>query len=260
MAKIYDLPLCKDRLTSAVVTTDTHIPVHCPRAHRAVCAYVADVSPDYWLDLGDLMEYYEISRHVGKAIRTISGKTLSKSNAAANRVLDDRQAALGYGRYVQLEGNHDKRPEDIINEQPQLEGTIEIENTLGFAERDITYVKSWGDGDLAKLGKAYFNHGKYVNEFHAKKHVDRYGKNIFYGHTHDVQSYSKVWEGDGETRIGQSLGCMCRYDLDYKKGDPDKWQQAVTTFFVRPNGMFSYFISPIFNGVFIAPNGKEYRG
>jgi hypothetical protein len=519
------------------------------------------------------MEYYEISRHVGKAIRTVNGKTLSKSNAAANRVLDDRQAALGNGRYVQLGGNHDKRPEDIINEQPQLEGTIEIENTLRFAERGITYIKSWDNGDLAKLGKAYFNHGKYVNEFHAKKHVDRYGKNIFYGHcfsddteiltsngwikgidlpegmpvatlnletnktefqipskywrytsedqpelihikaknvdclvtpdhgmlrgkdnlqkltaiglsmfasseipiarpvatasgvglsdseiqllvwiatdgcienkhvtskgypvrwhlkkerkitkltalltslgveysiskntisqkvkiyanlpkwvefyisrtdkqlpqqfrhatpaqikvifnelavtdgcycdgtlqyssakeieidlvqelaqlygcrssktkkkntdqwvlsinetrdtawvradhqafttiqntsdvwcvtvangtlitrrngktiitqnTHDVQSYSKVWEGDGETRVGQSLGCMCRYDLDYKKGDPDKWQQAVSTFYVRPNGMFSYFVSPIFNGIFIAPNGKEYRG
>jgi hypothetical protein len=218
------------------------------------------VSPDYWLDLGDLMEYYEISRHVGRAIRTVNGKTLAKSNAAANRVLDDRQAALRNGRYIQLGGNHDKRPEDIINEQPQLEGIIEIENTLRFEERGITYIKSWDNGDLAKLGKAYFNHGKYVNEHHAKKHVDRYGKNIFYGHTHDVQSYSKVWEGDGETRIGQSLGCMCRYDLDYKKGDPDKWQQAVTTFYVRPNGMFSYFISPIFNGTFVAPNGKEYRG
>lgn len=243
-----------------VVTTDTHVPVHEPKAHRAVCAYVEDMKPHYWLDLGDLMEYYEISRHVGRAIRTISGKTLAKSNAAGNKLLDERLKALGKGQYVQLEGNHDKRPEDLINENPVLEGIVEIEYALGFEERNIPYIKSWSAGELLKLGKSYFIHGRYVNDFHAKKTVDRYGKNIFYGHSHDVQSYSKVFEGDGDTKIGQSLGCLCRYDLDYKKGDPDRWQQAVTTFYWQPNGLFSYFISPIFNGKFIAPNGKEYVG
>lgn len=260
MGKVYEYPLFRDRLTTAIVTTDTHVPLHCPKAHRAVCKYVGDLSPDYWVDMGDLMEYYEISRHVGKAIRTIDGKTLAKSNAAGNRLLDERQRSLGSGKYIQIEGNHDKRPEDLVNENPTLEGLVEIENTLKFADRGIDYIKYWDHGDILKLGKANFIHGRYVNEFHAKKTVDRYGKNSFYGHTHDIQSYSKVWEGDGETRIGQSLGCMCRYDLDYKKGSPDKWQQAVTTFYFRPNGFFSYFISPIYNGKFIAPNGKEYQG
>ncbi len=259
MSKVWQYALAKDRPTVGIVTTDTHVPVHCPKAHKAVCNYAAELQPDYWVDMGDLMEYYEISRHVGSAIRTVTGKTLAKSNAAGNKLLDERLEVLGHGRYIQLEGNHDKRPEDLINDNPVLEGIVEIESALDFAGRGIDYVKYWSNGDLVKIGKSYFGHGRYVNEFHAKKTVDRYGKNLFYGHTHDIQSFSKVWEGDGETRIGQSLGCMCRYDLDYKKGDPDKWQQAVTTFYWLPNGLFSYFISPIFNGRFVAPNGKEYR-
>lgn len=259
MAKVYKLPLHRERLTVAVCTTDTHVPFHDVRAHKSVCRYVQDLRPDYWIDLGDFVDYYEISRHVGKAIRTITGQTLAKTNAKAREVLQDRLTALGAGRYVQIEGNHDKRPEDVMDEHPQLEGLLEIENALEFERHGITYIRNWSSGDMAKLGHAYMGHGRYTNDHHAKKHVDRYGKNYLYGHTHDIQSYSKVWEGDGETRIGQSIGCMCRYDLDYKKGDPDRWQQAVTTLYVRPNGLFSYFISSIFDGAFIAPNGKLYE-
>jgi hypothetical protein len=258
VANIFEYPLLKEGLTVGIVTPDLHVPEHDVKAHKAVCNYVEELQPNYWVDLGDFMNYDEISRHVGKNIRTIIGKSLAKSNAMGNKVLDERQAALGEGKYIQIEGNHDKRPEDIINENPVLEGIIEIEKALDFAGRDIDYVRYWTNGDMVKIGKSFFLHGRYVNEFHAKKHVDRYGKNVFFGHTHDIQSYSKVWEGDGETRIGQSLGCLCKYALDYKKASPDKWQQAVTTFYWRPNGLFSYFISPIFNGKFIAPNGKEY--
>ena len=53
---------------------------------------------------------------------------------------------------------------------------------------------------------------------------------------HDVQQYSKVLWGKNRTIVGQSLGCLCRYDLSYVGTNPTNWQQAIATFFFAEDG------------------------
>jgi len=83
---------------------------------------------------------------------------------------------------------------------------------------------------------------------------------IFYGHTHDIQLYSKLRAGDDKTIVAQSLGCLCEYRQFYMKGFPNRWQQAFAEFYIREDGFFNYTVTMIFKHKFIGPNGKEYQG
>lgn len=88
----------------------------------------------------------------------------------------------------------------------------------------------------------------------------RNGKVTITQNTHDVQSFSLVSMGDNHTRIGQSLGCLCKYQQPYLQGKPTKWQQAFATFYFSPGGNFQYYVTQIFNHRFVGPDGKEYGG
>ena len=89
--------------------------------------------------------------------------------------------------------------------------------------------------------------------------VSDFDFNIFYGHTHDRELTSKVALGRDDTKVGESLGCLCRYDASYLRGRPNKWQQAFGEFFFFPNGMFTRHITEIFDHSFIDANGKVWR-
>jgi predicted phosphodiesterase len=244
-----------------IVLSDLQIPYHCPKAVSALEQYLADERWNEWLQIGDLMDFDQVSRwNEGKP--EALARSLSKDYAIGNAFLDRQQAIVRQrnpkAKFTVLAGNHCIRPEKFADANPQVRGLIEMEHGLQFEKRGIKYVKSYPKGELHKVGKAYFHHGLYTSANHAKKMAEAYGVNIFYGHTHDVQQYSKVLWGKNRTIVGQSLGCLCRYDLSYVGKNPTAWQQAFATFFIRPDGYFDYYITRIFNGSFVAPNGKVY--
>lgn len=119
----------------------------------------------------------------------------------------------------------------------------------------VIQTKNYGIDKVPYSGKVYcvtVDNGTILTE--------RNGRTLITQNTHDVSSHSKVLWGDGSAIVGQSLGCSCDYELDYVGKNPKNWQKAVTTFFFSADGNFSYYVSRIFNGTFIAPNGKTYRG
>jgi hypothetical protein len=131
---------------------------------------------------------------------------------------------------------------------------------MEYAERDIRYIRSWRDKTLYRIGNAYFTHGQYHGLNHAKKMVDTYCSNIFYGHTHDVSLSPKAMHGKDKVVVGQSLGCQCKADLSYIMHNPKNWQPAFGIFYFFPNGDFTYYVPRIIGGQFISPDGKTYRG
>ena len=94
-----------------------------------------------------------------------------------------------------LEGNHEHRAHHHLMKFPHLRGLIEPERVLGLWEKKIKYIPSWSTGQVLTIGKANFTHGDYTNMHHAKKMVEAYEDNIFYGHVHDVNSYNKTTKG-----------------------------------------------------------------
>lgn len=254
----------KEGIYRVIVIPDVQVPFQDDRSMAAVEKYMADHTWDEYINLGDFMDFNCISSFNKGQLRKIEGQTIHDDYEVGNEILDRHQKIIRKrnpkAKFTLLEGNHDFRIERYIDENPQTKGSIEVEVGLHLKERGFKYVRCYQKGETYNIGNAYFTHGLYANETHAKKHVDRFGVNIFYGHTHDVQSSSKVIMGKDKTIVGQSLGCLCRYDQSYIKGNPTNWQHAFGIFYFMPDGFFTYYVPRIFKHRFISPEGKLYQG
>jgi hypothetical protein len=151
-----------------------------------------------------------------------------------------------------------KEVERYIDANPQLQGLIEPEIVLNLEARGIEWVPYWSSGEVLKIGKATFVHGRYTNDNHAKKHAMRYGCDLFYGHTHSTDAYShELYGGTNTTYTAQSLGCLCK-PMRWQQGVPDKWQQAFAVFEFLPDGEFGYSVIRIRNHRFVF-NDRIYQ-
>lgn len=251
-------------IKKVIVLSDLQLPFEDKRAVDAVEQYMADHKWDEWIQVGDFMDFNYISKWTANNLKVITGTTFIDDYKYANEFLDRQQKIVRKNnpkaKFTLIEGNHDMRPERVIEKDPRYEGMIEFENNLKLKQRGINFVKFWTKGEIYTVGNASFIHGRFTNQYHAAKTAARYGTNIFYGHTHDVQSHSAVRLGSDKTFVGQSLGCLCRYDLSYTQGAPTNWQQAFGVFHFFPDGNFNYYVPRLFSGRFISPEGTVYQG
>lgn len=211
-----------------------------------------DFKPDMTILLGDLMELEMISFFAKNNLRAREQMRLNNDFEFTNEVLNwiDK---FTKGNKVYLEGNHESRLNQYLDENPELEGLLSIEKNLYLKERGWKYFK---EGRLIKVGHSFFTHGWYYNLHHSKKHVSELGENLFYGHTHDVQSFSKPNPSQMPI-IGQSLGCLCSLNPIWKRNKPNRWVNAFGVFYFSKNGDFTYYTPIIINGRFWW-NGKLY--
>lgn len=244
-----------------VVLPDLQAPYH----DKATLAAVEKLMGEYffhgYLQIGDFLDFDCISSHNKNKLRLVEGKRIHKDYEIAAEILDRHQALIRANnpnaKFVIIEGNHEYRMEAWLDANPAAAGFgMEVPSALEFGRRGITWIPFWSTGKAYRIGKAKFIHGRYTNQYHAAKHAQNYGCNIFYGHTHDIQTYSKEMQGEDNTIVGQSLGCLCR-NQSYMQGRPNKWQQAFAVFEFFPDGFFTYNIIRIFRHRF-AYNGKIY--
>jgi predicted phosphodiesterase len=242
-----------------IILPDTHLPYEDKAAYRAIEKYMGDHRWDGWVQLGDLIDFNEISRFEEDNNRLDKVGAIGRSYAAAEAFLDRHRSIIGRkARMVYIEGNHEQRVTDYIDKHPVCAGLLEVQNALRLKQRGIEWVPYWSKGAMFKLGKANFIHGRYTSANHAKKHLDDYGVNLFYGHLHTMQTYSKRTLAKNETKEAACLGCLCRYDQAYLRGGPTDWQLGFAVFYVWPDGFFQHFVIRIFKSRFISPEGKQY--
>jgi predicted phosphodiesterase len=246
-----------------LVLPDFQWPYHDEQTVNAVFKYASEQRWDGILQLGDFMDWDWCSKWTAENRLRQENQRFALEYEGANKFLDKLVKVVRnrnpLAQIVILEGNHDWRPEHVIEKQPSLKGMIEMEKNLRFKERGIYYHRYWTHRKPYQIGNALFVHGEYTNDAHAKKMAHAFDKPCFYGHTHDVQRYTRVVRGSDRTLIGQSLGCLCRYDLPYMGHKPSNWSQAFAVFYFQPNGYFNYYVTEIFNHSFTAPEGKEYK-
>ena len=238
---------------------DLQCPYEDKRSLAAVEAYMAAHKWDGYLNLGDFLDFNELSTYVEGKPGAVE-EDVASTFEAGRAILKRHRKILGKSRMVLLQGNHDYRAVSYAEKRPALKQHLDVPENLRLKELGIEWIESWSKGRLFRLGNAYFTHGRFINKHHASRMVEHYGVCIYYGHTHDVMSFPKVLHGNDKTLEGGSLGCLCRYDQRYLRGAPTNWQQAVTTMYVRPSGNYNLYVSRIFNHKFIAPDGNEYSG
>lgn len=251
-----------ENIKSAIVIPDLQLPFADTRSLAAVEEYMADHKWDYYINLGDFLDYFCISRFNAEKPGILEGKTILEELKSGVRVFERHCSIIRKNnpnaKLIFLEGNHEYRATDFTHRFPHLRGIIEPVHVLPFKKWKAEYIPSWSLGKAYQIGKAYFTHGQYTNQHHAKKMVEAYEENIFYGHVHDCNSYNKTSKGTGRTKVGQAMGCLCEYpaDADYTKGWPKNWQQAFGVFYFFPSGHFTYNLIRIFDHRFIARDSK----
>lgn len=249
---------------TVLVIPDVHVPYHDVRSLTALEGYMKDTRFDEVIYIGDFLDFAQISRF-NKGSPKEESRTLSEDYKIAGKILDRHisiiRANNKKAKFTLLEGNHEERIERWVAQYPQVEHMIEVPVGLKLGERGINWIRSFSKGELYKVGKAYFTHGLYTNQYHAQKMVNNFGVNIYYGHTHDHQSFSKIFKGKDKVVEGMSLGCMCELEQSYMHGRPHNWQQGFGVFqFDKDTGYFNRTFIGIFNHSFISPTGKLYSG
>ena len=250
------------RIKKALVLSDFQIPYHCKDSIKLVEKYMADNRFDYYILLGDFLDFFSISKYNEGKPGDIEGMRLSDDYLIANEILDKHQRLIRKNspkcKFVFIYGNHCARLDKYLAANPQLKGLIEVENGLHLNERGFKQVFSYPKGEVYKLGKLYFHHGLYTGAHHAKKMVDNFGQSIVYGHTHTLQTATKIRFETKETQIGQSLGCLCEYEQSYIGKNPKEWVKAFGVVYLHPGGDFNLYPIVINGSKFISPEGILY--
>lgn len=159
-------------------------------------------------------------------------------------------------------GNHEDWINTVISKDQNLEGMIEPEIKLRLKERGwewIPYIKNNRRG-IKQYGKLLVFHGDYTNIYHAAKNANTHSKSCVYGHTHDIQLYTKVFTDDYQSfHTAQSIGCLCELTPEFMRGRKNRWVNAFGVLYVREDGLWNLYVPVIIRGKFTF-NGKTFDG
>lgn len=224
---------------------------------RRLLDFIKEYKPDYFVAGGDWFDFDFFSRWIKKDenLRDRENKRIKKVYTRFNEEIFKplNKVLPNYCRKIWLEGNHDKRIDDYIDSHPEVEGYLEIEENIDL--KDWEYYK---ENIKAKIGKMYFTHGQEVSGNNAcRKIVTDNESNIFMGHFHREEIFTKIIPLRGDIHQGVIVGCLGKKNPDYMKNKPNAWVNGFLTFDVLPTGNFSYNLVTIIKDHFIF-NGKFY--
>jgi hypothetical protein len=253
MAELFERSgLKRDQVLRVVVQPDTHVRNADKAALKAYCKFLDYYRPHMLINLGDYMDMEAVS-HWGA--KDTSPRRLIQEIRQGIQLLSDIGTAAGPQCKTKkfIMGNHEDWLDQYLTAKvPEFIDGLEelgVDLTIGKLLRldkfgyDIIPIN-----EILRVGTAHFIHGYYTSATHAKKHLDVFGVNIYYGHLHDVQSYSGV--SIRGLHEAMSLGCLCRLDAPFLKGKPNNWCHAFGVFEFRADGTYTRYVPIIVNGTF----------
>ena len=237
----------------ALVIPDQHYPIHDKKAINVVLKAIEIVKPTMFINLGDVGEWETVSAWRWKRKKKppleyqlpFIDKEIKKVNKEIDRFDEVLNKVKCKKRYI-LAGNHDEwLTYGFVAEYPYMK-EYTFEKACKWKERGYKYYEY---NEPLKIGKVSFIHGAYATQLHSKKHLAEYGENIIYGHTHDIQRYTKTRLGG--TIAAWSLGCL--KDMSPKKnkwlqGRLHNWNHAFAIIDWFSNGDFKVEVIDIVNG------------
>ena len=238
---------------------DTHAKFVDIPAFKCYLKFLKYYQPDVHLIMGDFVDCEGLSHWPAKDMeprRIVPEMKVARSMLEELVNNTDKCTTRLY-----LRANHEAWIEQALQRMPELfEGLEDLGLEINL--RKLLNLEKYGYQDfeeniLLQIGKAHFTHGIYTSSNHAKKHLDVFKANIFYGHLHDIQSFGQT-SMDGPM-ISACLGCLCRLDAKFLKGRPNNWQHASGVFEFFPDGTFNYMVPLIHNGR-MAYNGLVFDG
>lgn len=252
---MFDVHYGKERLS-----TRHYKPIHSMRAIEPIFKFMEDFKPNAFVFGGDQLDLGEIS-HWNKSKRlSLEGLRLIDSVQGFRReILDPVDKLLPPGAIKRYHlGNHEDWLQDLLEENPALEGCIDLDELLGLSVRNWRTIPM---EQASKLGKLFFVHGHQVKggEHVAKAAVAHFARSIRFGHHHTFQAFTTTSALDAhDVHTGIAVPCLCRRDLKYGEGKPNRWVNGFLWGTIFPDGSFTDTVTLIHDGRFYA-NGKTYK-
>lgn len=233
-------------------------PFHDARAIAATLKFASDFQPDTVILGGDILDCGSVSHHNRGKKRSIEGLRLTRDAAELRRhLLSPLENITADRRYII--GNHEDWLNDLIEEQPALEGVVEVEQLLSLKEHSWKVIPQGGQ---THLGKLWFIHGDTIKGggFPAKKAVLEYERNIRLGHYHTLDAFTKTSAIDvTDVKTGMVVPGLCNKNPRYLEGKPNRWLTGFLYGYIHKDGSFNDYVTVITDGKFTA-EGKRYVG
>lgn len=231
---------------------DQHFPLHSESAVSVVLQSINIVEPDLFINLGDVGEWTSVSSWKYKKVKRPPleyqleeiDTEITKVNEGLD-LFDEVLDKIKCKKKIMLAGNHDEWLDAFVLEHPYMEDYT-FRNACHIDARGYEYHVF---NDPVKVGKLTFIHGAYITKNHTKAHLDAYGENIMYGHTHDLQRFSKT--DLGGTKSAWSMGCLKDMSPEknrWLKGRLHNWNHAFAIIDWFKNGDFKVEVVEIIDG------------
>jgi predicted phosphodiesterase len=231
------------------------VALHDTKAIGVMMAFAKDFKPDHFILGGDALDCGPVSHHNHGKPGAVEGlRILSDAKELTELVVQPAQKLSKHQYYII--GNHEAWLDQAIEVSPALEGILDAGSLLK--------LDGWSvipQGEALKLGKLVFVHGDQIKggENPAKWAVNAYNKNVFFGHHHTHQVFTKVSALDSTGHTGTAVPCLCKKNPKYGGGSPNRWMQGFVYGWLHKDGTFSAYTVLIINGK-ATIMGKVYCG
>jgi hypothetical protein len=241
---------------------DTHGTAIEPEAWAAVMEDAERLGPSEIILLGDHLDCGGfLAEHQTLGYVAETDYSFADDVSMANQFLDQVQS-LGAERITYLEGNHERRIEKWIVTQTRrhqkdsehLHKLFSVDSNLHLTKRGIEWIRQGEFHDdlpvpgTIRRGACHFTHGATHSKHSASKHVEIFGGNVVFAHTHRADCF--VTRNVTQGVIGAwNPGCLCRLQPLWRNQTITGWSHGYLLQICHANGKFLSVIVPVINGV-----------
>ena len=207
---------------STLVWGDVHYPFQDDRALEVLRQIARDLNPEVLVCLGDVFDFWELSDF--RAAADQEEDLQATLNAGVTHLADMLSIARPGVAYF-LGGNHEDRWDRLLLKArrdprfrqllslPKVRRSLDFAEVVGFEDLGYNY-NPYVEGDfLLDHDRLLYTHGDRTGNWVAKGMLEKYGKNVIFGHMHRVQNYTKR-DLKGQ-EAGWCIGCLCKLDPHY---------------------------------------------
>lgn len=198
---------------------------------KAVLDFIKDFKPDQINLLGDMIDFYEISRFDKNPMRrVVLGREIDFTREV---VLAEVRRAAPKARIKWSEGNHENRLKRFLwSRAPELASLpgLDMRSLFNLGKLKIEYL----EGNI-EVGDVQLTHGHMARKhsgFTAKAMLEDYGSSVIHNHTHRLGAHYKTDRGG--KYLAFENGCLCSFDMEYIKGSPN-WQHGFSVAWLMPD-------------------------
>lgn len=212
-----------------------------PYAWDVTMQAIGIIKPDFAVMIGDFSECTSVNGYQwAKKKRPLLENTLDQLEEefeASNEGMDQLDKALGRRctQKIFIQGNHELWIDNLFAENKHTDPRFRPDAGLRLKERGWTYYRH---GQWIQIGKVYLNHGTQARGVnHNRNMLLKHGKNLIYGHTHDLNAYATPTLG-GIIKA-YSCGFLGLKDKEFLRGATTNWEHGFMTLHVHKTGYFT---------------------